>query len=199
MANFFAIHSLGESLVEYLWRAYEPVQEKYSDLLPTCTFSLLSSDEMSADTAPEPPAISLYLYRVTVNEHLRNVPRVTEPDKPPPLALDLHYLITAWADKADDEQRILGWVLHTLHSRQTLGSSDLTTEGGWSQGDTIQLIPAELSNEDLMRIWDALDRPYHLSVSYIARVVLIEATGDAGSPKRVVARRLSAGKREDEP
>ena len=38
----------------------------------------------------------------------------------------------------------------------------------------IQIIPAELSNEDLMRIWDALTPSYRLSISYIARSVRIE-------------------------
>ena len=54
----------------------------------------------------------------------------------------------------------------------------------------IQLIPAELSTEDIMRIWDALEPSYRLSVSYIARVVRIDSTR-VEQVRPVVATRFS--------
>ena len=56
----------------------------------------------------------------------------------------------------------------------------------------IQIISAELSTEDVMRIWDALDPPYRLSVSYIARLVRLDP--DAQRQARpVVTPRLDYG------
>lgn len=199
-ANFCAIHSLGESLTEYLQRAYDRMRSEREDgglkpALPTCNFALLSSEAMADTSGPARPTISLYLYRVTVNEHLRNAGSA---ERPPPLALDLHYLLTAWVNDVADEHRILGWLLQSLHSHQTLSGSDLTPEGGWQRGECVHMVPAELSNEDLMRVWDALKRPYHLSLSYIARVVRMGAAQVADSVP-VVAQRIAFGMRVDEP
>ena len=98
-------------------------------------------------------------------------------------------LLTIWADNALAEQTILGWVVRELYSHQALSQSDLTPAGGWNADDVIQVIPGEISNEDMMRIWDALEPPFHLSLSYIARVVRIDP--DVLAPSLpVVARRL---------
>jgi hypothetical protein len=106
--------------------------------------------------------------------------------------LDLHYLLTVWADSAAAEQTILGWVVRELYTHEALSQSDLTPAGGWAADDVIQVIPGEISNEDMMRIWDALDPPFHLSLSYIARVVRIDPDVVA-TDLPVVARRLSVG------
>jgi hypothetical protein len=75
-----------------------------------------------------------------------------------------------------------------LHQQPVMDVSSLTEEGGWSNNDVVKIIPAELSNEDLMRIWDALAPDYRLSLSYIARVVSIDSAEiSAGLP--VVATR----------
>lgn len=207
VANYFAIHSLGESLVQYLQRAYDEEKsrrqaEALEPELPACNFVLIGSEGMSSETGPSKPAVSLYLYRVTVNEHLRNQPRSEGvfSEQLPPIGLDLHYLLSVWMNDAAEEYRILGWVIAKLYARQVLGESDLSAEGGWEKGELIHLIPSELSNEDLMRVWDALKKPYHLSLSYIARVVRIQVGAVALAPKPpVVAKRLSFGKREDMP
>ncbi|MCP3100759.1 DUF4255 domain-containing protein [Myxococcus sp. K15C18031901] len=203
MANLFAIHSIGESLVSYLRHAYEALPAEQRAKLPNVqAFELFSSKEMGGGpnaTEPTRPALTLYLYRVTMNEHLRNQPVTgASASARPPLALDLHYLLTVWAEDAKDEHRLLGWAMNLLHTHQTLSASDLNEDGGWRPGEMVQLIPAELSNEDLMRIWDTFQRPYTLSVSYIARVIRIDATDDSVA-KAVVARRLSFGDRGETP
>lgn len=191
MANHFAIHSVGESLRKYLESSYpEALRTKIS-----CSFRLVSSGELT-DTSNFGTTLSLYLYRVTMNEHLRNVPRTNDAvDAGAPLAVDLHYLLTAWANNALAEHTILSWAMRELYRRPILDKSSLSSEADWSMGDIIQLIPAELSNEDVMRIWDALEPPYHLSVSYIARVVRIDVDPFESS-RAVVANRFSYMDRE---
>jgi hypothetical protein len=194
VANVFAIHSVGSSLVTYLRNSYpEPLRTDFP-----CTFALLSSGEL-LDTGDLGTTLSFFLYRVTLNEHLRNAARLNgHQDGNAPLTLDLHYLMTSWASSALTEHTILTWAMRELHLHPVLDVSSLSPEAAWDRGDVVQLIPAELSNEDIMRIWDAIVPPYRLSVSYIARVVRIDPdTLEVGRP--VVATRLSFGNREDEP
>lgn len=191
MANVYAIHSVGASLVTYLRNSYpDDLRTKHS-----CEFRLLSSGEL-ANLGEIGTTLSLFLYRVTMNEHLRNVGRMNGfSNGSAPLALDLHYLMTVWADHAVAEQAILAWAMRQLYQHSVLDLSSLSAEAEWSPGDIVQVIPAELSNEDIMRIWDALDPFYRLSVSYIARVVRIDPD-QVEDTTRVVAKRLSFTDRE---
>jgi hypothetical protein len=154
-----------------------------------CKFQLVSSNELNAPNLDFGTAVTLYLHRVTIDPYLRNAAVNAAPQKRRvPVAVDLHYLLTVWADTALAEQTILGWVMLELYQHEALSQSDLTPTGGWGPDDVVQVVPGEISNEDMMRIWDALDPPYHLSLSYIARVIRIEPqTEPAALP--VVARR----------
>jgi hypothetical protein len=189
MANVFAIHSVGNSLVTYLNNSYpEPLR---TDL--PCGFRLMSSGELlSTGDLPTTTTLSLYLYRVTMNEHLRNMPRANGlMDTSVPLSLDLHYMLTMWANSAEDEHTVLAWAMREFYLRPVLDVSSLSAEGGWAPGDFIHLIPAELTSEDMMRIWNAIDPAYRLSVSYIARVVRIDPDEPAPDALPVVATRFS--------
>jgi hypothetical protein len=186
MANLRAIHSVGFSLVKYLRNAY-PADLRRDH---PCDFRLVASGEMNGKDVDFGTAVTLYLYRATVNPYLRNTTIVNAAQETVlPLSIDLHYLLTVWSDSALAEHTILGWVVRQLYMHQTLSQSDLTPEGGWDAGDFVQVIPSELSNEDLMRIWDALDPGYRLSISYIARVVRIEPEIQPQTPP-IVARSM---------
>jgi Pvc16 N-terminal domain len=203
MANVWAIHSVGDSLVTYLRDAYQRFVQEQEALLPAGVpeldpfpgfeFRLVSSNNLDDMDNESDNVLSLYLHRITINEHLRNARPTTGLTQPPvPLSIDLHYLITTWADSARSEQLMMAWVMRQLHSHSLLDSSYLSTMGGWSAQESVQMIPAELSNEDMMRIWDALKPSYHLSFAYIARVVQIEPDAVEAS-RPVVATRFSWG------
>ena len=139
-----------------------------------CSFRVVSSGELEPD-ADFGTSLTLYLYRVLFNEHVRSQPLAGgSSDAALPLSLDLHFLISVWADSAAAEQTICAWAMHQLHQHPIMDVSSLSEEGGWRNDDVVQIIPAELSNEDLMRIWDALAPDYRLSLSYIARVIRID-------------------------
>lgn len=175
MANLEAIHSVGNSLVTYLRNVYEAAPEDLG--LPGCEFRLLSSTEINNMEDPTADSIlTLYLHRATINPHLRNAQSVEGALlQPVPLSVDLHYLMTVWARDAQPEHVILAWAMRQIHFTPVLDLSFLSEEANWEAGEVVQVIPAELSNEDMMRIWDILKPSYHLSVAYIARVVRIEA------------------------
>jgi hypothetical protein len=186
MANVLAIHSVGSSLVTFLKNSYPAALKDEFDL----DFTLLSTGELARKGAEPTGVVSLMLYRLTANEHLRTARRGNEPlDTSIPLSLDLHYLLSVWTDNAAAEQTVLTWAMQQLHQRPVLDVSSLSPEAGWTPNDAIHIVPAELSNEDLMRIWDALDPAYRLSVSYIARVVRVDGPV-IPAPRPVVATRF---------
>lgn len=190
MANIHAIHSVGNSIATFLSNTYP--RTAAGQAMPACKFELVSSGEMARlDDATT--QITLYLYRITVNEHCRQQrPGRMSQEQQAPLGLDLHYLLTAWAGTAQDEQLPLAWAMRQLYQYPILDASSLTPESGWGADEVIQIIPAELPTEDMMRIWDALEPSYRISVPYIARLVRLDPdTQDDSKP--VVATRFGYG------
>ncbi len=184
MGNVFSIHSVGTSVVTYLRNAYPQTLRDEIE----ADFELFSSQDMHNGGDLTTTTVALYLYRVTVDEHLRGRERIGTPQCNTPLALNLHYLFTIWTEFAFHEQTVMAWLLRELYQHPVLDRSALTPEANWEPDDIIHIVPAELSNEDMMRIWNSLDVPYHLSFSYIARVVRLDIEPEDHLP--VVAKRF---------
>lgn len=184
MAGLHAVTSFSDSLAQFLGNTY-PVELR--DVYP-CDFRVVSSNEL--DTEDDfGTAVTVYLYRIIVNEHLRNKRKVDLNSRVPPLSLDLHFLISIWADSAAAEHSIAAWVMRQMYLHPVMDASSLSQEGQWDASDVVHIIPAELSNEDLMRIWDAITPGYRLSMSYIARPVRMDPP-EIGSELPVVGKRL---------
>src|SRR6266705_30969 len=165
MANVFAVHSVGSSITTFLRNTYP--QQIAGRNMPACGFELTSSRQTRRAAAPADSFV--------------------------PLGLDLHYLLTAWAANPLDEQATLAWAIRQLHQYPVLDASSLSPEAGWASDEVIQIIPAELTTEDVMRIWDALDPAYRISVSYVARLVRLDPDQDTEQFRPVVAGRYSYG------
>lgn len=193
MANLFSINSVGESVVRFLRDTYpEPLRTDHP-----CEFRQVSSTEL-ADAEDMETAVTLYLYRVAVDEHSRNQASARQPQhRPMPLPLALYFIIIVWADDALAEQTLTAWVMSQLNQHPILDRSNLSQAGGWAREDVVHFLPFELSNEDVMRIWDAVTPSYRLSLPYVARVVRIDPDeAEAGLP--VVATRYRYGGIDDE-
>lgn len=172
MANVFAIHSVCGSIATFLQNTYPASHQGMA--MPSCSFEVLSSNQL-AGTLEDTNRVSLFLYRATVNEHSRQQRPARAPNaQPAPLSLDLHFLVSAWSNSALDEQVMLAWTMRQLHLYPLLDASSLTPEPGWDADEVIQIVPTELSNEDIMRIWDALEPSYRISASYLARTVRLD-------------------------
>jgi Pvc16 N-terminal domain len=186
MANVSRIHSVGNSLVTFLRNTY-PSELRQDH---PCLFDLISSGELVNPNQSD-TRLTFFLHRLTTNEHLRNASRVNgRALVRAPLTVDLHYLMTVWTDNALTEQLVLTWAMRQLHIHSALDISSLRPEGQWEPGDVINILPGEISNEDMMRIWDALNPPYRLSVSYVARPVRIDVD-EITDARPVVATRFS--------
>ena len=179
MPDYTAIFSVGNSLAQYLQNNYPPDLNK---AFP-CKFQLVSSADIAGeDKTALDQVLSIFLHRITTNENFRGATRIQDvANREPVLFLDLHYLITYWGASAQAEHTILGWTMTQLQSMPILDSSVLSTDAGWSVSDSIQLVPADLSLEDILRIWDALGPKYRLSVCYLARVVRIDRALQPGT------------------
>lgn len=194
MAGVRAIQSVGESLRVYLQATYPAaLQAAYP-----CTFQVLSSGQLARfeDPTETTVAVTLYLYRVSVSEHNRNVRPGPGLSTDTPLPLELRWLLTVWSASAAAEHTVFAWAMKQLHQQSLLDASILTAAGEWGAGEAVQLIPEELTIEELMRVWDALEPSYRLSAAYVARVVTIGATTDSTS-RPVIATRFEVGQDAD--
>jgi hypothetical protein len=173
LADYTAIYAVGNSLAQYLGNSFpEELKSKY----PSVKFQLTGSSQIAEeDTSALDQVVTIFLHRITINENFRAATRIQDdPNKRPVLFLDLHYLVTYWGIDPQAEQTILGWTMQQLQTSPILDNSILTPSNIWDATESIQLVPADLSLEDILRIWDALGPKYRLSVSYIARVVRID-------------------------
>jgi len=194
LADYTAIYSVGNSLAQYLQSSLPPADPSNpSDPFKTLKIRLVASSEIAQeDTAKTlDNQVSVFLHRIAINQNFRAASRIAdEPNKKSILFLDLHYLITYWGTDAQAEHTILGWVMQQLQSTPILDNSILTPASTWQTTESIQLVEADLSLEDILRIWDALGPKYRLSLSYIARVVRIDIGRDTSLEPLVVADRF---------
>jgi hypothetical protein len=163
------------------------------DAIGTMVVTLNNPEELS-ETDKE--GVSIWLYLVERDgETLNQPPRRIAADRMlrRPLPLRLHYLITPQVnhllrDKGSElEQLILGKILQIFHDEASLSGAHLVdTLSGQPLEFFVRLEP--LSLEQITRVWEALDRPYQLCVSYEVSVVPIDSAAEAtvGMPVDVV-------------
>jgi hypothetical protein len=182
MAGFAGIAAVGKSIERLLNLAFDerqPVAGKNTRAV------LIKTDDMKSNqiqTAIGPYALSIYLYRVDFNKAMRSVwSAVGSADGKGHLALDLHFLLTPWADNAEHEHLILGRAMQVLEFSPVFSGPLLyapalpyVDEPQAAPNESVQILLEEISTEALMRIYDSLPTDYRLSVPYVARVVRIE-------------------------
>lgn len=136
--------------------------------------------------------INLFLYQVTPNLGWTNMDmpiRGTggELRRQPVLALDLHYLMTAYGrpSKEPESHQILAHAMSIVHDTGVLGRSEIRaavnaapvpmpSAGLDDQVEMIKLAPESLSDEELFRMWTTFGAQYRISVGYVASVALIK-------------------------
>lgn len=172
MANHLAIHSFCQSLCDYLSQRHATyVPPAGVPALPAANFVVLSSAKFSSSDVIVDGTVSLFLHRVTINNHLRNTRQQANLG---PLSLDLHLLLTVWADDADDEHILLAWAMRELHQHAYLDRSSLGAEAAWAVDEQVNLAAVDLSPEEMARIWEASHRGFRLSHAFLARIIRID-------------------------
>ena len=176
MAGFGAIAAVGKSIERILNKAFvdlPPIDRKATHAVLIKTNDL---DEKNVPTAIKPPALSIYLYRADFNKTMRaSWSAVGSQDGLGHLVLDLHFLLTAWADNAEFEHRIIGRAAQVLETTPVLSGMLLDPSGSFAPSETVSLVLEEISTEAVMRTFDSLPTDYRLSIPYIARMVRIDS------------------------
>lgn len=170
--------------------------------------SALAPDRVKIEDNAPKPQLNLFLYSIQPNAGLRNegLPsrdgggeRLTNP----PLALDLHYLLSAYGQKDLEAETLLGFAMQTLHETPVLTrdkirevEQDPETRVNHEASDTrladqtelVKLSPITLGSEETSKLWSAFQTNYRPSAAYHASVVLIQAEEPARAPLPVVTR-----------
>ena len=185
MASFAGISATARSLERLLNHAFsqeEPVPGKKTRAVMVRTDDL---DPSAANPVILTPALSIYCYRADFNKTMRAAwSAIASQDGRSRLVVDLHILLTAWAENADFELRILGRAMQCLEDTPILTGPMLDPLADWAPQESIQVVLEELTTEAVMRIFDSLPADYRLSVPYIARVLRMD--GRVARPDRPV-------------
>ncbi|NJP09671.1 MAG: DUF4255 domain-containing protein [Leptolyngbyaceae cyanobacterium RU_5_1] len=162
------------------------------------------------DTVPS--QLNLFLYNVIPNVGWRNVglpSRDPTGDRTsnPPLAIDLHYLLSAYGKENFHSEILLGYAMQILHETPVLTRESvrlalnpplsvngigtltllqsLSTAGLDEQIEQIKICPQSLNTEEISRLWAAFQSPYRPTAAYQVSVVLIESRRSTRSPLSV--------------
>lgn len=184
MGGYTSIAAVGKSIERLLAQAFEerqPVPGKAAKAVLIRTEDLADALVKSNIGTH---ALSILLYRVDFNKTMRTTwSAVGHGDGKGHLALDLHFLLTPWADNAEHQHMIIGRAMQVMEATPSLSGpllyapslpASYADEPTVAPTDTVQLVLEEISTEALMRTFDSLPGDYHLSVPYVARVVRID-------------------------
>ena len=176
------------------------------------TVSALPPDRIDITGAEDPTQLNLFLHQATPNQGWRNVGLPTrtsngERMSDNPLALNLHYLLTAYGAKDFYPEIILGYAMQLLHEtpvltrdaiRKALTPSPsppgfpiaLATSELADQVEQIRITPEILNTEEISKIWAAIQAHYRPTAAYQMTVVLIESTRPAKNALPVAGRNV---------
>lgn len=135
--------------------------------------------------------VSLFVYRIFHNGTNRMPAGRRHLDgrrDPPRLPIDFHFILTAWASTPSLEHTIAGWFMRTLEDHLVLpaGFLNVAEPDTFRPDEMLEIAPAELATEDLLRLWEGLlPNGYRLSVPYAARTLLIDSNYDAQTARAV--------------
>ncbi|ATY30923.1 DUF4255 domain-containing protein [Sphingomonas psychrotolerans] len=198
MADFRVVDHTGLTLVAL-------IERQLVDLgIANVSVGVVSAGIFATLGATPNAFISLFLYQISGNAELRNLPETLFPDGTrgrQPLPLELSYLITAWGvrtpgDIASDQQaageeaRLLGAVLQALYEHAEVGRgelSDVVALPVWAPYDGLQIALQPLPIDTQYRLWDATDLGYRLSLAYRVRVASLQPTPPLPAPPVVNA------------
>lgn len=193
MANYRAIRATCEAVLRVLEQTWEQ-----TSMFNGAHLDFMVYHTQQFQQRPVRTGISLFLYNVSINTTRRIPPARPRPDgtaRPPQLPLDLHVLLTPWADEASLQQDILGWMLRVLEDTPLLSVAVLNTPSDmvFNPDETVEIVGGFLTIEDMLRIWDGLPGDFQLSVPYTARVVRIDSEREVLRGGPVLTRELDFG------
>ncbi|MGF6789704.1 DUF4255 domain-containing protein [Paraburkholderia sp. 35.1] len=183
-------------------------------LLPTVLGSATTSssppDHLVTVIDGEVTHLNLFLYHVTYNQGWREVGLPTRSSSGSqigraPLAIDLHYLMSAYSAGDYEAQIMLGVGMQAVHEipvlfrdkiakvfqspatalDQALASADLA-----NQIEMIKIVPQQIGTDELSKLWTAFQSKFRVSAAYAVSVVLIETQTPVVAALPVLSRNI---------
>jgi len=180
MSSYRAIRDVDRTLSELLWANLRSDTEITGILANQNQISFAAPFQLIENAEPDGNFLNLFLYRIAENGDLKNQPLERhEPNRLriPPLALNLFYLLTPLTQNRDsweNAHRLLGKVMHVFYEHSIVRGQELQGELR-THAEELRIVLNPISLEDITKLWSALARPYHLSISYEVKVVFIDS------------------------
>ena len=176
----------------------------------------VAPDEIDLDEAEPKPSLNVFLYRTSLNQGWAQVGLPAFDGNGaqlshPPLALNLHYLLTAYGFADFEAEILLGYAMHVLHEHPVLDRASirkaldpspldasilppafeaLTAADLADQVEGVTITPEPMDTDELARLWSAIQANYRPTAAYVVSVVLIEARKPARKALPVLERDL---------
>jgi len=184
----------------------------------TVTVSVLPPDRVVPANGTETSQLNLFLHQVTANTGWSNeaLPARDASGRQrlsnPPLALNLHYLLSAYGGGDLHDVILLGYAMQLLHETPVLTRQAIQTalnpspavgadlppalraladSGLENQIEQIKISPEYLNTEEMSKLWTATQSHLRPTAAYMASVVLIEASAPVRSPLPVLSRGIA--------
>lgn len=184
MSASTAIGMVSESLRDLL--------EDEMQILPSVNVTVLAPDENGPNRR-----VNLFLYKIEENAYLKNKDWEVSPTNsnqitPPPLSINLHYLLTAFAQ--NDQQNgnatahaIIGEAMRVLNENSFVPDTNLAP-GLINARERIKVILNNVDLDEMSKIWSTFNEPFRLSIPYEVSVVQLDQQPEETTdiPTRVV-------------
>jgi hypothetical protein len=188
-----------------------------SGILETAVTTAVPPDRVVVGDG-ELPHLNVFLYEVTYNQGWRQagLPSMDTRGNTigrPPLAIDLHYLVSAYGEIDFQGEILLGLGMQALHETPVPARDqiravfepppppdtlphriliELATAGLADQVELVKITPEPLNNEELSKLWTAFQAKYRSSAGYCVSLVLIQTEGSFRSALPVLSRNVYA-------
>jgi hypothetical protein len=201
VSDGFAIAAVTAVIRRTLLEAFSA--SNLSDVTGPISVTAEPPDRVIQGNGPEPTQVNIFLHQVSTNAGFRNMElpsrnQAGDRVSGEPLAIDLHYFVTAYGSDMFEAEMLLGHAALALHENATLTREGiaralspvppdpsvpdaLTTSGIESQMELIKILPEAVATEDMSRLWSAIQGQYRPTIAYRVSVLLIEPRG-AGAP-----------------
>jgi Pvc16 N-terminal domain len=227
LSNAFGISAVTAALESLLWGVYNAPDWSNSNL-GSVSVTAVAPDIVQSNLGTASNAglqVNLFLHQVTFNTAWRNMglpslaPDGVTQQKNPPLALDLHYLLTVYGSEDCEAEALLGYALQFFHEYPTLRRAQISTalgnltnpefeaaagpvqanlfglvksSGIADQIEMLKITPATLGREEMAWLWTALKADYRPTFPFQVSVLLIEPQIPTVAALPVVHRHVTA-------
>ena len=140
-------------------------------------------------------SVNLFLYHVDLNAALGNMDLSVnglDPTGHPPLALQLHYLLTAFGtgEEGVATHKALGRCMSALHDHPLLGPAEieraLSSSDLHRQIERVRVTFDPMTAQEMHSLWQSYQVRYRPSVAYLASAVLVESQRPTPAPLPVL-------------